>query len=487
MENHERDVSWCQAQLYDPRSIFGVLLSHTGDEALKSSRAAQELPACAADAAALRLAAAEHNSACGWALLAEDLMEKVLLALQTSLQRPNQQPEEGVGFSKALAVVRLVCLGWSSRYGVLVRWVRLMQPNLPLALCYPIVTMDAVFNTVVRRFPAAASMEVKWAPRRGRHQTYARANQGRLTDKGVQAISKLPALTALKLDHSDRITNQGLRALSGVSHLKALKLAHGYKLTDEAVRGWSAAALTSLNLSFCVNITAVGMRAVSCMSTLTSLDLQFCVNVSDEAVRAVSRMSTLTELNLSQCSITVEGVRYVSGMSSLKVLKLQGGVKVTDEAMIAVSRMPALMSLDLTGNLNITDVGIRAVSSVSSLTFLDLSLCMYITDQAAWAMSSMDALTSLNLTHCVRITDEAVRALSAMPALAYLNLSECREVTDAGVRAACASMSANSSLILVGCCDVTAATVQHLRAAHPHIRIVKGWRPSRCPLDDWLI
>jgi hypothetical protein len=86
-----RDVRWCQAQLYDPRSIFGALRRHTGDEALKSSRAAQELPACAAGAAALRLAAAEHNSACGWALLTEELMEKVLLALQTSLQRPNQQ------------------------------------------------------------------------------------------------------------------------------------------------------------------------------------------------------------------------------------------------------------------------------------------------------------------------------------------------------------------------------------------------------------
>ena len=71
----------------------------------------------------------------------------MLLELQKSLQRPNRQhPQEeveGVGFTKALAVVRLVCLGWLSRYDVRVRWVRLMQPNLPLALCSPL-TMDEV-------------------------------------------------------------------------------------------------------------------------------------------------------------------------------------------------------------------------------------------------------------------------------------------------------------------------------------------------------
>lgn len=58
--------------------------------------------------------------------------------------------------------------------------------------------------------------------------------------------SKLPALTAFKLEHSDQITNEGLRALSSASHLKALKLArHTYKLTDEAVRAVSSPHSTS--------------------------------------------------------------------------------------------------------------------------------------------------------------------------------------------------------------------------------------------------
>ena len=224
---------------------------------------------------------------------------------------------------------------------------------------------QALEDMVVQRFPNAASVEVKSAPRRGRYKNYARANQGVLTDKGIGAVArKLPALTALKLDHSDWVTPEGVRELSSCSSLTTLKLAHGYRLTDECVRGWKRApALTSLNLSFSFNITAVGVRAVACMPTLTSIDLQFCLEVTDEAVRAVSKMPALTALNLSQCSITDQAVWHVSRMPALKALKLQGGARIGDEAMRAVSKMPALTSLHLTANICITDVGIAAVST----------------------------------------------------------------------------------------------------------------------------
>jgi len=100
------------------------------------------------------------------------------------------------------------------------------------------------------------------------------------------------------------------------------------------------------------------------------------------------------------------------------------------------------------------------------------------------AVSTMDALASLDLTSCNLLSNEAVAAVSGMPALTYLNLSECSAVTNEAAREACATMPALSSLILVGCRDVTAANVQRLRTKYPHIRIVKGWRPPNCRLDD---
>jgi hypothetical protein len=67
-------------------------------------------------------------------------------------------------------------------------------------------------------------------------------------------------------------------------------------LTDQGLRAVSRlASLTCLDLSYCVNITDVGVRAVvSSCTALKTLSLRFCREVTDEGVRAVSSCTALT-------------------------------------------------------------------------------------------------------------------------------------------------------------------------------------------------
>jgi F-box/leucine-rich repeat protein 2/20 len=125
-------------------------------------------------------------------------------------------------------------------------------------------------------------------------------------------------------------------------------------------------------------LTDQGLRAVSSLAALTFLDLSYCVKVSDEGLRAVSSScTTLKTLNLFACDkVTDEGVRAVSSLPALTFLDLAGS-KVTDEGVRAVaSSCTALNTLNLFGCFEVTDEGVRAVaSSCTALESLNLACC----------------------------------------------------------------------------------------------------------------
>ena len=56
----------------------------------------------------------EAEAGGGWAALLEDLLPTILEAMQAAGRRAWEPQEEGLGFSKATAVVREVCSGWQA-------------------------------------------------------------------------------------------------------------------------------------------------------------------------------------------------------------------------------------------------------------------------------------------------------------------------------------------------------------------------------------
>jgi hypothetical protein len=125
----------------------------------------------------------------GWADMPEELFEKVLEALQPD--GPSKPQDGGLGFSQALAPVRLVCAGGKAVYDVMVTRL-LLRPQ----------TTDEAVGMLVRRFPAVALLEVKLEGRVA----------AALTDEGVRTVSSLPALTSLDLRYCN-VTAAGVQAL----------------------------------------------------------------------------------------------------------------------------------------------------------------------------------------------------------------------------------------------------------------------------------
>jgi hypothetical protein len=255
----------------------------------------------------------------GWASMPEELFEKVLEALQPA--GPSKPQDGGLGFSQALAAVRLVCAGWKAVHDAMVTRLVLRRQ-----------TTDEAVGMLVRRFPAVVSLEVKGTG----GQTAA------LTDEGVRSVSSLPALTFLNLSWCHNVTDEGMRAVS------------------------SCTALKSLNLFVCARVTDAGVRAVSSCTSLTFLDLAGCTSLTDEGLRALSNCTSLTYLSLWGCyMVTDAGLRAVSNCTALTTLDLRR-CNVTDVGVRALSSLPALTSLDLRACDKVTAAGVQALRSTTA-------------------------------------------------------------------------------------------------------------------------
>jgi len=219
----------------------------------------------------------EAEAGGGWAALLEDLLPTILEAMQAAGRRAWEPHEEGLGFSKATAVVREVCAGWQGVHDALVT-----------RLVFERRMNDEAVGMVVRRFPAVVSVQFKliaW------HE---------VTDEGVQEVcSLLPALKSLDLSCCREVTNEGVRAVSTVPALKSLSLYYCDEITNEGVLALSSLpALTHLDLSACTNVTNEGVLALSSLPALTYLDLCDCFNVTASGVQALRSTTAAPSLHI---------------------------------------------------------------------------------------------------------------------------------------------------------------------------------------------
>jgi hypothetical protein len=295
--------------------------------------------------------------------------------------------------------VRLVCSQWRACHDA--RVVRL--PHVQRAtrsLKAQLETSDDTLHALVRRFPAAACLDLSC---------------GESVRVGSTSSLTVSNHAALRADIGHRfVTNQGFR--SNVGH--RLVTDHGLRAV---VSG--CGSLTHLNLTGCTRVTSDGLRAVSSLTTLNYLNLTRCLGVTAEGLRAVSSLPALTHLDLTCCrAVTDDALRAVSSLTTLNHLNLTRCTFVANEGLRAVSSLPALTHLDLACCANVTDAGLRAVSSCATLTHLNLT-CSRVTSGGLGAVSDLPALTHLNVTRS-RFGDGNVQAVMRLPALAFLDVSQ---------------------------------------------------------------
>ena len=133
--------------------------------------------------------AEERAAQQGWVELPPELFFKVLDVLQ---EVGTSEPQEGgLGFCKAVAVVREVCAGWQAVHDAEVK-----------RLVFDRQTTDEAVGMLVRRFPAVTSVLCKRV-----------SPEHKLTNAGVLSLSSMPALTSLDLS-ACYFTDKALPALS---------------------------------------------------------------------------------------------------------------------------------------------------------------------------------------------------------------------------------------------------------------------------------
>ena len=113
----------------------------------------RQLTLAGGDVEELEEVAAEDAAQSDWAELPDELVEKVLELLQAAGRSEPQ--DEGLGFFRATATMRLVCAAWKAVHDALVTRLVLRRQ-----------TTDEATGMLVLRFPAVASLEVNDTQRR---------------------------------------------------------------------------------------------------------------------------------------------------------------------------------------------------------------------------------------------------------------------------------------------------------------------------------
>ncbi|KAM1936292.1 hypothetical protein ACFX15_013583 [Malus domestica] len=128
----------------------------------------------------------------------------------------------------------------------------------------------------------------------------------KLTDSGLQQILHgCPSLHSLNLYALSSFTDEAYKKISLLSHLKFLDLCGAQNLSDEGVACIARCkGLLSLNLTWCVRVTDVGVIAVAQGCTfLEFLSLFGIVGVTDKCLEALSLTcsNTITTLDVNGC------------------------------------------------------------------------------------------------------------------------------------------------------------------------------------------
>lgn len=181
-------------------------------------------------------------------------------------------------------------------------------------------------------------------------------------------------------------------------------------------------SLESLVLQDCQKISDLGLQCISKIGTLSSLNLSFCVNITDSGLRFLSPLSgVLTELNLRSCdNISDVGFQTLRECGSLRHLDLSFCEKIS-------TLNPTVCKMLRTLSLSACDIGDGALLglpvNMEQLETLNLGQCDKISDMGIGAISEKcPNLRYIDLYGCSAISTKGLKDIMAMPLLKNVNL-----------------------------------------------------------------
>lgn len=260
-----------------------------------------------------------------------------------------------------------------------------------------------------------------------------------VTDSSLGRIAQyLKNLEELDLGGCSNLTNTGLLLLVswGLKRLRRLDLRSCWHVSDRGIGHLAGHDLETdegnppleyLGLQDCQRLSDEALRHVSTgLKTLTSINLSFCVNISDAGLKYLAKMPSLRELNLRSCdNVSDAGIGYLAeGGSRIASLDVSFCDKVGDQALVSVSQgLFGLRALRMSA-CQISDEGILRLASTShDLETLDIGQCNRVTDKGLSAIAdTLKNLKSIDLYGCVGISNVGLERIVKLPRLSTLNL-----------------------------------------------------------------
>ncbi|KAJ0088609.1 hypothetical protein Patl1_32899 [Pistacia atlantica] len=184
----------------------------------------------------------------------------------------------------------------------------------------------------------------------------------KISDKGIEIItSACPKLKVFSIYWNVRnISDKSLQLVAdNYQEIESLNLTRCVKLTDGGLQKilLKCSSLKSLNLYALSSFTDEAYNKISLLSHLRFLDLCGAQNLSDEGLACIAKCKNLVSLNLTWCvRITDVGVIVLAqGCTSLEFLSLFGIVGVTDKCLEVLSSFCSKMltTLDVNGCVGI--------------------------------------------------------------------------------------------------------------------------------------
>ncbi|RVD80605.1 uncharacterized protein DFL_008499 [Arthrobotrys flagrans] len=194
----------------------------------------------------------------------------------------------------------------------------------------------------------------------------------------------------------------------------------------------SCRQLTTLDVSFCANMDARGIRKIveSC-TFLTDLRAAECLGIDDEStLESIFKTNTLERLLLGGCdALTDESIRI-----------LVEGIEADIDPLTDRTTAPArrLKHLNLSKCRGLTDLALKHLAyNVPNLEGLELSHVAELTDEGlSDLLPTIPKLSHLDLEECSNVTNDVLVELSKAPcakSLRHLQLSFCENVSDEGM------------------------------------------------------
>ncbi|CAN1133820.1 F-box protein At3g58530 [Linum perenne] len=183
----------------------------------------------------------------------------------------------------------------------------------------------------------------------------------RVTDVGIKhLVENCKRICDLNLSGCKNITDKSMQLIGdNYPELLSLNLTRCIKLTDDGLLQilLKCSILQSLNLYALSSFTDRAFKSISNLANLRFLDLCGAQQLSDEGLSCIAKCKNILSLNLTWCiRVTDVGVIAVAeSCTSLEFLSLFGIIGVTDKCLEALSRCCSntLTTLDVNGCIGI--------------------------------------------------------------------------------------------------------------------------------------